>query len=97
MVNWGFALSTIIGALLVEGYAFAQVMGTAGCSDRICPHEGPGDFVFGLIMYGAPVVALAAVVVSIVTARRPRGWLPPAIAWSLLIVAFLVLAVTFRS
>jgi hypothetical protein len=96
VVNWVLALSTIIGALLVEGYAFMQVMGTAGCSDRICAHDGPGDFVFGLITYGAPVVALAAVVISIFTARRRRGWIAPAIAWALLIVAFLVLAVTFR-
>ena len=29
-VNWGLALSTIIGALLVEAYAMMQVMGTAG-------------------------------------------------------------------
>ena len=96
LVNWGLALSTIIGALLVEGYALMQVMGTAGCSDRICPHDGPGDFVFGLIMYGVPVVAFAAVVISMFTARQPRGWIAPVIAWGLFIVAFLVLAVTFR-
>jgi hypothetical protein len=96
VVNWGLALSTIVGALLVEAYAFMQVMGTAGCSDRICPHDGPGDLVFGLITYGAPVVVLAAVVVSIFTARRRRGWVVAAIAWALLIIAFLVLAVTFR-
>jgi hypothetical protein len=96
VVNWGLALSTIVGALLVEAYAFMQVMGTAGCSDRICPHDGPGDLVFGLITYGAPVVVLAAVVVSIFTARRRRGWVVAVIAWALLIIAFLVLAVTFR-
>jgi len=97
VVNWGLALSTIIGALLVEAYAMMQVMGTAGCSDRICPHEGPGNFGYGLIMYGAPVVALVTVAVSWVTARRPRGWVVPAVAWALLILAFIVLAVTFRS
>jgi hypothetical protein len=95
-VNWGLALSTIIGALLVSGYSFMQVMGTAGCSDRICPHMGPGDFTFGLIMYGAPVVAIVTIALSFVTARRPRGWVVPAIAWVLFIVAFIVLAVTFR-
>jgi uncharacterized membrane protein YhdT len=31
VVSWGLALSTIIGALLVEAYAMMQVMGTAGC------------------------------------------------------------------
>jgi hypothetical protein len=96
-VNWGLALSTIIGGLIVEAFAFMQVMGTAGCSDRICPHEGPGDFGFGLIMYGTPVVVLVTIALSFVTARRPRGWVVPAVAWALLIVAFIVLAVTFRS
>ncbi|OBA84713.1 hypothetical protein A5662_04955 [Mycobacteriaceae bacterium 1482268.1] len=96
LVNWGLALSTIIGAVLVEGYAFAQVMGTAGCSDRICPHDGPGDFIFGLIMYGTPVVALATIVLAIFTARKPRGWVAPVIAWVLFIIAFLILVVTFR-
>jgi hypothetical protein len=97
VVNWSLALSTIIGALVVDAYAMMQVMGTAGCSDRICPHEGPGDFAFGLIMYGAPVVAVVTIAVSWVTARRPRGWVVPAVAWALLILAFIVLAVTFRS
>lgn len=96
LVNWGLALSTIIGAVIVEGYAFAQVMGTAGCSDRICPHEGPGDFLFGLIMYGTPVVVVATIIITIFTARKPRGWVPAALAWALLIIAFLILAVTFR-
>lgn len=96
VVNWGLALSTIIGALAVEAYAFMQVLGTAGCSDRICAHAGPGEFVFGLITYGAPVVAVAAIVVSAFTARRPRGWVVPAIAWTLLVIAFIVLAVSFR-
>lgn len=96
VVTWGLALSTIIGALVVEAYAFLQVMGTAGCSDRICAHAGPVEFLFGLITYGAPVVAVVAILVSAFTARRPRGWVVPAIAWALLVVAFVVLAVSFR-
>jgi hypothetical protein len=31
VVNRGLAVSTIIGALLVEAYAMMQLMGTAGC------------------------------------------------------------------
>jgi hypothetical protein len=73
-----------------------QVLGTAGCTDRICPHDGPGELLFGAITYGAPVVALAAIIVSIFAARRPRGWVVSAVAWGLLMVAFLILAVTFR-
>ncbi|HEV7851542.1 MAG TPA: hypothetical protein VGP27_09290 [Mycobacterium sp.] len=95
VVNWGLALSTIIGALLIEAYSFMRVMGTAGCSDRACANTGPGNFLYGLITYGAPVVALAAIVISSFTARRPRGWAVPAIAWVLLVIGFLILAVTF--
>ena len=96
-VNWGLALSTIIGALLIEAYAFMRVMGTASCGDGTCAHEGPGNFGFGLITYGAPVVAVVTIAVSWVTARRPRGWLVPAVAWALFVIAFIVLAVTLRS
>lgn len=94
VINWVLAISTIIGAVLVEAYAFMRVMGTAGCSDRICD-EGPGSSTFALITYGSPAVALVAVVVSIFTARRPRGWVVPAVAWALLVVAFIILVVTF--
>jgi ABC-type spermidine/putrescine transport system permease subunit II len=45
---------------------------------------------------GAVIVALAAIVVTVFTARRPRGWVTPVIAWALLIIAFVILAVTFR-
>jgi len=93
--NWILALSTIVGAAIVEGYAFMRVMGTAGCTTRICP-EGPGEGGFTIITYGAPLVAVAAVPVSFVTARRPYGWVVPAVAWTLLVVAFVVLTVTFR-
>src|SRR6478672_8475239 len=96
VLTWVLAVSTILGALLVEAYAFARVMGTAGCSDRICPHDGPGEFLFGTITYGAPVVALATIIAAVFAARRPRGWLVPAVAWALLVIAFLILVVTFR-
>jgi hypothetical protein len=48
-------------------------------------------------MYGAPVVAVVTIVISWVTARRPRGWVVPAVAWVLFVIAFIVLTVTFRS
>jgi hypothetical protein len=94
--HWALALSTIIGVVIVEAFAFMQVMGTAGCSDRICAHQGPGDFTFALITYGAPVVAVAAIVSAFFTARRRGGWLVPVIRWALLIVAFVILMVSFR-
>ena len=95
VVNWVLALSTVLGVLLVEVYAFARVMGTAACSDQACPQHGPNEFLFGLITYGAPVVAVAAIVITAFTGRRARGWVVPTIAWALLIVAFVVLLATF--
>ena len=46
-------------------------------------------------MYGAPVVAAAAIALSFFTARRPRGVLVPLIAWAILVIAAAILALTF--
>ncbi|GFG52518.1 hypothetical protein CQY20_09465 [Mycolicibacterium agri] len=95
VVNWVLALSTIIGAAVVEVYSLMQVMGTAGCTDQTCP-PGPGDFLFGLITYGAPVLAIVTIALAFFTARHPRGWVAPAISWTLFIIGFIILAVTFQ-
>jgi hypothetical protein len=94
-LNWVLALLTLPAAAAVVGYAFLQVMGTAACSAQACPRLGPGEIGFSLITYGAPVVAVLAVALSFVTARKRRGILVPAIAFVLLIVAALVLFLTF--
>jgi hypothetical protein len=46
-------------------------------------------------MYGSPVVAAVAIAMSFFTARRVRGILVPAIAWALLVIAAVILALTF--
>jgi hypothetical protein len=94
-LNWVLALLTLPAAAAVVGYAFLQVMGTAACSDRSCPRLGPGEIGFAIITYGAPAVAILAVLLSFVTARKPRGILVPVIAFVLLIVAAVVLFLTF--
>lgn len=94
VVNWVLALLTIPGAIAVVAYSYLQVMGTAACVERAC-RLGPGEFVFGLIMYGTPVVAVVAIVLSFFTARRPRGFVVPALAWAWLVVTALILALTF--
>lgn len=95
IVNWVLALATLPGAVAVVVFLYMQVLGTAGCNDQPCPRQGPGELGFTLIQYGAPVVAVAAVVLSFFTARRRGGILVPLVAWALLIVAFLVLAFSF--
>jgi hypothetical protein len=95
IVNWVLALATLPGAVAVVVFLYMQVLGTAGCNDQPCPRQGPGEFGFTLIQYGAPAVAVVAVVLSFFTARRRGGIVVPLVAWALLIAAFLALAFSF--
>jgi len=96
-LNWTLALLTIPGAAAVVVYSYLQVLSTAGCTGAPCSRQGPGEFIFGLIMYGTPVVAAVAVALSFVTARRAHGIVVPAIAWTLLVIATVILATTFQT
>lgn len=93
--NWVLAFLTIPGALAVVAFAYVSVLGTAGCTDGRCGGVGPSETVFGLILYGTPVVAVVAVALSFFTARRRLGFLVPAVAWALLVAAAVILVVTF--
>jgi hypothetical protein len=95
IANWVLALATVPGAIAVVLFLYMQIMGTAGCSDQSCPRHGPGELGFVLIQYGTPAVAVVAVVLSFFTARRRGGILVPAVAWLLLIAAFVVLVFSF--
>jgi len=93
--NWVLALATVPGAIAVVVFLYMQILGTAGCNKQACPRQGPGELGFTLIQYGAPAVAVIAVVLSFFTARRRRGIVVPAVAWLLLIAAVAVLAFSF--
>lgn len=93
VLNWVLALATIPAAAAVVGFAYLQIMGTAGCSEPDCAHLNTLGFT--LIQYGVPAVAGLAVVVSFVTARRRGGVLVPLAAWAVIVLAVLVLIVTF--
>jgi hypothetical protein len=95
IVNWVLALATIPGAVVVVVFLYMQVLGTAGCNDQPCPRQGPGELGLTLIQYGAPIVAVVAVVLSFFTARRRSGIVVPVVAWLVLIAAFVVLAFSF--
>ena len=95
IVNWVLALATIPGAVAVVVFLYMQILGTAGCTDQLCPRQGPGELGFTLIQYGAPAVAVVTVVLSFFTARRRGGILVPVVAWLLLIAAFVVLVFSF--
>ncbi|WP_155899165.1 hypothetical protein [Mycolicibacterium sp. CBMA 226] len=97
ITNWVLAALTVPGALAIILYQYAQVLATAGCPERTCAKLGPSPFVFGLIEYGAPVIAVLAVALSFVTARARYGIVVPLIAWVLLITGFAVLTFTFET
>lgn len=97
LVNWVLAGLTVPGALVIVVYQYLQVLATAGCSENTCAKLGPSPFVFGLIEYGAPVVAVLAVGLSFVTARKRYGIAVPLVAWALLLTAFAVLTFTFET
>lgn len=95
VTNWVLAVATIPAAIAVVAYLYMQILGTAGCNHQPCPRQGPGEAGFALIQYGAPAVAVAAVVLSFFTARHRLGIVVPAVAWLLLIGAGVVLAFSF--
>lgn len=95
-VNWVLALLTVPAAAVVLLFGLGAVMSTAGCSDKQCPNLGPGGIGFGVLFYGAPIVALVALVASIFTAKRRWGIVVPLCALALLIADVVVLAITFR-
>lgn len=92
-VNWLLALSTIVGAAAVQLFAMGAVMSTAACSNPNCPK--PSGFVYGLLTYGAPAIAVLAIIVSFFTAGHRRGFLVPVVAWVLILLDVAILAATF--
>jgi hypothetical protein len=92
-VNWLLAVSTILGAVVVELFAMGAVMGTSACSTPNCPK--PSGSIYGLLTYGAPVLVVLVLVASFFTAGHRRGFLVPLVAWLLLILDVAILAATF--
>ncbi|MCV7383658.1 hypothetical protein [Mycolicibacter longobardus] len=95
-VNWASALLTAAGAALVMVFATGAVMSTAACSTAACPDLGPSGAVFGVLYYGAPVIAALTILISFWTAGRRRGFLVPVGGWALLMLDLLALVVAFR-
>ncbi|WP_425174487.1 hypothetical protein [Mycobacterium sp.] len=93
-INWVLALLTIPAAAVVLVFALGAVMSTAGCNDKQCPNLGPSGIGFGVLFYGAPVVALAAIVITFFTARRRWGIVVPLTALALLIADIAIVATT---
>lgn len=95
-VNWVAALLTVVGAALVMVLATGAVMSTAACSTGECPDLGPSGVGFGVLYYGAPVIAALTILASFWTAGRQRGFLVPLAGWVLLALDLLTLVIVFR-
>jgi hypothetical protein len=85
VTNWILALCLLPAAVLLVGFAYAQVL-NAGCADGSCPGMGSGESKFAFIVMGAPAVALATIAASFLTARQRLGVLVPACGWTLLLI-----------
>ncbi|WP_066903566.1 hypothetical protein [Mycolicibacterium houstonense] len=94
-LTWVLAVLTVPAAILVFLYGMGVVMGMAGCTGPTCADKGPGEFWFGILFYGAPVVPVVTLAVSIITARLRWGILVPLAGLALLAIDFAVLALTF--
>jgi hypothetical protein len=97
MTNWVLAVLTAPGAAVVVASAYIHVLSSAGCADSTCGRLGPGPFLFALIAYGAPILAVITIVASIATARRRFGIVLPAVAWTLLAAGLVVLNISFQT
>lgn len=93
MLNWVLAVGTAVGAAALVILAYGKTMGAAACTTDAC--EVPSEGLFTVLLYGPPVVAVAAIVTSFFTARKPKGIVVPAVAWLLLAVALLLLFTSF--
>ncbi|OBI41185.1 hypothetical protein A5707_07910 [Mycobacterium kyorinense] len=93
-VNWVLALLTVPAAAAVLIFTLGAVMSTAACSDQQCPNLGPNGISFGVLFYGAPVVAALTIVISFFTARRRWGIVVPVIALALLVIDIAIVAAT---
>ena len=94
-VNWILALFTVPVAVIVLIFGIGAAMGTSGCSNPRC--QGPSGLVFGVLFYGAPIVAALTIVISFFTARRDWGIVVPLCGLVLLAADVAFMAVAFQT
>lgn len=95
LINWTLALLTVAAAAFIVIFAIGAAMSVAACSAPQCPGLGPDGLVYGVLLYGAPVVAVATVAVSFFTASRRRGFVVPLVALAVLLADFAAIAILF--
>ena len=83
-VTWALALLTVPAAALVMIFDVGAAVSTAACSGAQCPALGRHGLVYGVLLYGAPVIAALTIVASFFAATRRRGFLVP--LWGLVLL-----------
>jgi len=78
------ALLTALAAALVVIFDVGASVSTAACSGARCPALGPHGLAYGVLLCGAPVIAVLTIVASLFTATRRRGFLVP--LWALVLL-----------
>ncbi|WP_036405869.1 MULTISPECIES: hypothetical protein [Mycobacterium] len=91
--TWVLALLTVPGAAIVMLFALGAVMSTDACSESRCPNLGAG-IDFGVLFYGAPVVALLVITATVFTAKLRFGIAVPLVGLALLVGDVAILAAT---
>lgn len=95
-LTWLLAALTVPAAIFIVLLALGGAMSTAGCSGEACPDVGP-QWLFAVLLYGAPAVAVLTMIASIFVSKRRDGFLVPLFGLLLLAADLVVLAVLFRS
>jgi hypothetical protein len=96
-VNWILALLTVPLAALVMIFGIGAAMSVAACSGAQCPRLGPSGLLYGVLLYGAPVVAALSIAISFLTAKRRRGFIVPVCGLLLLLADVAVMVTLFRT
>ncbi|OMC33061.1 hypothetical protein A5740_12380 [Mycobacterium sp. GA-1841] len=94
-MTWILAILTIPAAIAVFLYGMGAVMSMAGCTGPACAYKGPGEFWFGVLFYGAPVVPVVTILLAMFTSRWRYSVVVPIIGLVLLAIDFAILAATF--
>jgi hypothetical protein len=96
-VNWVLALLTVPLAALVIILGIGAAMSVAACSGTQCPKLGPSGLLYGVLLYGAPIVAALSIAISFLTATRRLGFIVPLCGLLLLLADVAVMVTLFRT
>jgi hypothetical protein len=95
-VTWVLALLTVPAAAAVMIIGIGAAMSVAACSRPQCPDLGPSGLLYGVLLYGAPVVAVLTIALTFMMATRRWGVAVPLGGLALLLADVAVMALLFR-